>query len=403
MIKKAVSDIQWMNQHAAWGLVLDAVKRLTGSGFQAVLAGGCVRDEILGRIPKDLDLATNATPEQIESLFPRHVSVGKSFGVIRVLADVSQKSADEPEQDIEIASFRNDGLYVDGRRPLSVTLKSSPQEDAARRDFTVNALFWNPSTGEILDFIDGLKDLRGKVLRTVGEPERRFAEDFLRVLRLFRFSCELGFSIEQKTLAAALGHAGQLKLISRERIRDELEKMLRCSDGRGLPVEFESQVLSVILGRETHIQFALGQTLNQRFDELGLTLDQSGLEVSQSWWVWLKILSWSDEQSLERIQDLRLSKSELKAISRAFGILNAPKKFAGLSLGQQREQLQFSEVRIALCLMNETWSDELLRWWVKVNQSMPSPLKSAADFPELEGLALGQAIKNAFWQQLEKL
>jgi len=189
--------------------------RLREAGHQALLAGGCVRDALLGERPKDYDVATSATPDEVMALFERTVPVGVAFGVVLVVTEAGP---------FEVATFRNDGRYEDGRRPASVTFTDA-KEDALRRDFTINAMFLDPVTGEIVDYVGGRDDLRARVVRCVGDPERRFDEDRLRLLRAVRFAARLGFEIEPKTGEAVRAHAGKVTSTSPERIRDELVAM----------------------------------------------------------------------------------------------------------------------------------------------------------------------------------
>lgn len=191
-------------------------RRLHDAGYQALFAGGCVRDRLLGTEPKDYDIATSATPSQVLALFPGSNEVGAHFGVVIARCGVHH---------IEIATFRTDGSYRDGRRPESVTF-STPEEDAQRRDFTVNGLFEDPLTGEILDYVGGLADLEIECLRAIGNPDERFAEDALRLLRAVRFATTLGFTLEKSTLQALHDDAWRLANISPERIRDEFSKIL---------------------------------------------------------------------------------------------------------------------------------------------------------------------------------
>ena len=170
----------------------DLARRLTAAGHLALFAGGCVRDKQLGREPKDYDIATSARPEEVVKLFPGANEVGAHFGVV---------IAKHHGHQVEIATFRTDGSYKDGRRPEAVVF-STPEEDASRRDFTINGLFEVPETGEVIDHVGGLPDLRAGVLRAIGDPQVRFSEDALRLLRAVRFSCVLGFEIEPGTLQA---------------------------------------------------------------------------------------------------------------------------------------------------------------------------------------------------------
>lgn len=190
--------------------------RLRQAGFLCYFAGGCVRDRLLGEPLHDVDIATSARPVEVLRLFPEGRSVGAHFGVIIV-----------PVEGVyyDVATFRTDGVYRDGRRPECVVF-SSPQEDAQRRDFTVNGMFEDPETGEIVDFVGGMADLKNKVLRCIGEPAARFREDSLRLMRAVRFAVTKGFEIEPSTWQAICDHAGLLSRIAIERIHDELNKIL---------------------------------------------------------------------------------------------------------------------------------------------------------------------------------
>ena len=216
----------------------EIVERLQAANFAAFWVGGCVRDFLLGREPQDFDIATSARPEQVEKLFPKTIPVGKKFGVIIVLAGGQQ---------FQVATFRAEADYQDGRRPEKVVFANA-EADALRRDFTVNGLFYDPLTEKIHDWVDGEKDLRAKIIRTIGAPEERFGEDHLRMLRAVRFAAQLGFAIEPKTLAAIQAGAAKIKLISAERIRDELLKLFRPPHAaRGLVLLRESGLLVPVL------------------------------------------------------------------------------------------------------------------------------------------------------------
>jgi tRNA nucleotidyltransferase/poly(A) polymerase len=191
--------------------------KLENAGFQAFLVGGCVRDILLERDPADYDVATNATPEQVLKLFPEGLAVGAQFGVILVPGDGIK---------VEVATFRSDVGYSDGRHPDRVVYANSPEEDVKRRDFTINGLLMRHDTGEILDFVEGQADLRAGIIRAIGEPDRRIAEDKLRMLRAVRFAARFGYEIEPETFKAIRKHAREIKQVSRERIREELTKLL---------------------------------------------------------------------------------------------------------------------------------------------------------------------------------
>ena len=208
------------------------VEALRQRGFQAYLVGGCVRDLLLGREPKDYDVATDATPEQVMGIFPETYAVGAQFGVVLVPAPeedtAGAASADfsSKGQAVEVATFRSDIGYSDGRHPDEVRFSRDPREDVARRDFTINGMLLDPLSGEVLDFVGGRKDLEAGIIRTIGDPEQRFGEDKLRMLRAVRFAARFGYSIEPATFAAMRKLAEQIQVVSRERVRDELTRML---------------------------------------------------------------------------------------------------------------------------------------------------------------------------------
>ncbi len=196
------------------------VGRLRETGFQALWAGGCVRDLTLGQTPSDYDVATDARPEQVTNLFrKRTIPVGESFGVVRV------RGPHGTGLEIEVATFRSDGAYIDGRRPESVVF-SSPRLDAERRDFTINGMFFDPFSGEVIDYVGGLKDLRDGVVRAIGDPFARFGEDKLRLLRAVRFAARFDFKIDATTYSAMGAMASEINVVAAERIAQELRKML---------------------------------------------------------------------------------------------------------------------------------------------------------------------------------
>jgi poly(A) polymerase len=196
---------------------VEVVRRLREAGHEALWAGGCVRDELLGLAPKDYDVATDARPEQVQRLFRRTVAVGASFGVVEVLGP-------RPFA-VEVATFRSDVSYSDGRHPDAVVF-SSAREDALRRDFTVNGMFFDPLTDTLHDFVGGRADLDAKVLRAIGDPFRRFAEDTLRMLRAVRIATRFDFALDPATAAAIAKMAPEIVVISAERVADELRKLL---------------------------------------------------------------------------------------------------------------------------------------------------------------------------------
>jgi tRNA nucleotidyltransferase/poly(A) polymerase len=198
---------------------------LRTEGYQAFLVGGCVRDILLGRQPADYDLTTDATPRQVEAIFPGSLTVGAKFGVVIVPADAQVSPGDRPQQ-VEVATFRCDMGYSDGRHPDGVEYTKSPQDDVKRRDFTINAMLIDPSTNEVLDFVGGREDLRAGIIRAIGDPQARFGEDKLRMVRAVRFAARFAFTIEPKTMQAIQKLAPEISQVSMERLRDELTKIL---------------------------------------------------------------------------------------------------------------------------------------------------------------------------------
>lgn len=198
-------------------MAVSIIGRLREAGNVAYLTGGCVRDMLLGRSPKDFDVSTSARPDELLRLFPGAGQIGAHFGVVLV---------HEATADVEVATFRSDLEYHDGRHPEGVSFETDPRQDVLRRDFTINALLLDPENGEVLDFVGGRTDLDAKLIRAIGDPEARFREDHLRMLRAVRFAARLGFEIEPGTFAAILRLAPAIQSVSAERVRDEITRIL---------------------------------------------------------------------------------------------------------------------------------------------------------------------------------
>ncbi|MBV8142441.1 MAG: CCA tRNA nucleotidyltransferase, partial [Verrucomicrobia bacterium] len=214
------------------------VRKLREHGHVAYFAGGCVRDALQGTPPKDIDIATSAKPDEVQSLFARTVPVGIQFGVVLILA---------AEMEFEVATFRSDGVYLDGRRPSGIQF-STPERDAVRRDFTINGMFYDPANVSVIDYVNGREDLSRKLVRAIGQPSERFAEDRLRMLRAIRFASTLEFEIEAATWSAIKGQVREISIVSPERIRDELLKILVDPHRlRGFDLLDQSGLLAVIL------------------------------------------------------------------------------------------------------------------------------------------------------------
>ena len=203
---------------------MDTVRTLRQEGFEALWAGGCVRDQLLGKSPKDYDIASTATPDDVIRIFGRRrtVAVGASFGVVMVLG------LDKAAGQIEVATFRSDGAYLDGRRPSSVSF-CRPEEDAKRRDFTINGMFFDPIEETLIDYVGGREDLAAGIVRAIGDPVSRFTEDKLRMLRAVRFTATFGFTLDAPTAAAVHTLRQQICQVSEERIAQELKRMLSHS------------------------------------------------------------------------------------------------------------------------------------------------------------------------------
>ena len=206
---------------------ISIIRTLRERGHQAYLCGGCVRDLLLVREPADYDVATDATPDEVMSIFPESYGVGAQFGVVLVPVPASfGGDGADSSRTVEVATFRSDIGYSDGRHPDEVRFTKTPREDVLRRDFTINGMMLDPIVNQVLDYVGGQEDLKAKIIRAIGEPERRFAEDKLRLLRAVRFAARFGYAIEPKTFAAIRRLAPQVHQVSRERVRDELTRML---------------------------------------------------------------------------------------------------------------------------------------------------------------------------------
>lgn len=224
----------------------EIVRRLRDEGFPAYFVGGCVRDMVMGHTPKDYDVTTAATPDQVLKFFPDALTVGAQFGVVIV-----------PRQagNVEVATFRCDGIYADGRHPREVRYAKTPQEDVLRRDFTINGLLYEPLSGQVLDFVGGQADIQGRCLRTIGDSAERFGEDYLRMLRAVRFAARFGFRLDPAVLAAIQRLAPHIQHVSMERKRDEIVKILTEGPARpGFELLDESGLLVEVLPEIKRLQ-----------------------------------------------------------------------------------------------------------------------------------------------------
>jgi poly(A) polymerase len=272
------------------------IERLREQGFEALLAGGCVRDRLLGREAKDYDVATNAKPAEVMRLFKRTLKVGARFGVVIVMIDQDQ---------VEVATFRSDVEYVDGRRPTQVHFTTA-REDAARRDFTINGMFYDPINDQFIDYVGGQADLAKRLIRTIGQPDERFQEDFLRMLRAVRFSVQLDFEIESATFEAMQRYAPQIEKISQERISMELEGILCCDNrSRGVRLLIEAHLAEVIFKGMTPDDLSRACDVLSHLDSpVGYALGLAALCVALE-----------SEAALVQIDRLKLSRHQIRHVT----------------------------------------------------------------------------------------
>jgi len=274
---------------------ITVIKQLRSNGFEALLAGGCVRDMLLGRPASDYDVATDARPEDVIKIFRRTLKVGAKFGVVIVLVQGRQ---------VEVATFRTESGYADGRRPTSVKFASA-SEDASRRDFTINGMFYDPLNDKVIDYVNGQADLKNQIVRTIGKPEERFSEDCLRMLRAVRFSTQLDFAIEQGTFSAVCSNAKNIARISGERIAVELEGILACPNRSvGTSMLVESGLAEAIFPGFTGEQakFAVS-VLGKLRKKVGFALALAGL-----------FAGFETRFAIEKCQILKLSRNQNKHI-----------------------------------------------------------------------------------------
>jgi tRNA nucleotidyltransferase (CCA-adding enzyme) len=383
-------------QNPQFQLAQKVCEILQTKGYQALLAGGCVRDFQLHRHPNDFDVATNATPDQVEALFAKTVAVGKSFGVIVVVED---------DEQVEVATFRKDGPYQDGRRPTSIEFAAA-EEDAQRRDFTINGLFYDLKTDSVLDYVGGAEDLAKKRIRAIGDPVQRFEEDHLRLLRAVRFAAQLDFEVEAQTLAAVKSCRHLIKTVSGERILDEMTKLLLSSGvERGIEILYQTGLLASLLGNEeliwkpTHLVFARKEKNKEdHWFRFFLWLKFAQVEGASLYhfenladaWKFprdlkqkcLKALQWTYEDR----PFLRHPLGEILALSYSPEHLRGLMEYSEFSL-KEDERVNF---------------EKFLTRRLALGREKPTPWVVASDLSDrLQGEELGRAIRLCYWEQLE--
>lgn len=369
---------------------LEIVRLLKNSGYEALFAGGCVRDYLLGSIPTDYDIATSATPDQVEKLFSKTIPVGKQFGVMLVLIGDNQ---------FEVATFRTEGGYQDGRRPGFVQF-SSAQEDASRRDFTINGLFYDPISFKVLDYVDGLKDLKHRVIRCIGEPDKRFEEDKLRLLRAIRFSSRLDFNIDPSTWNAIRNHAPEIATVSKERIREEIDKIATGTRSReGLSLLLSSGLWNVLIPQVS-----------------SSSLDLYGYIVSPSSSLACATLFFDlpPAESLDLMQRLRYSNEVIKKTQNIIYLNGRFDSFAMIRKGEFavlchdpdfHDALKLYQARVKAMQTPALNLDSIVqsqREWD--HKSYPAPFLNGSDLLAIgiaAGPQLGKILEVAFYEQLE--
>ena len=367
---------------------------LRGQGFKAYLAGGCVRDFLLGRTPSDFDVATDATPDQVEKLFPKTLAIGKQFGVIVVL---------QGDLQIEVATFRKDGVSENGRHPTSVDFCDA-KEDALRRDFTVNALFYDLEAGKVIDYVAGLQDLKAQVLRAVGDPGLRFREDHLRILRAVRFTSQLGFIIEPVTLTAISENSELASKVSGERIQMELGKLILGSNfEKAFELLVSKKLLESLTGMADWVWknpkdlFARGDgSLEDRWLRFFMWMAKAHTDLPSLVFFESLAEKWKFSKALKQktLKGLQWLYEDRPWVSHRLGELLElsfdPNHLSGLlekaherlAVEEEKSFSQFQDLRKAIALK-------------------PQPLIKTADLPGYQGVRLGQALKISFWLQLE--
>lgn len=380
-----------LTQHSHYSQVLQVCEKLKSAGFVAWLAGGCVRDELLNRLPKDFDVVTDARPDQVEALFEKTIPVGKQFGIVIVVIQGIQ---------IEVATFRSDGRYSDGRHPDTVSF-SSPREDAARRDFTINSMFMDPENEVIQDFFGGKNDIQQKLIRTVGDPYQRFNEDKLRILRAIRFAAELNFKIEEQTFKAIFEMAKQINSVSFERQREELGKLLNSRwVSYGLDLLVKSKLYYYFTKRSEEIGNDLILLFNSnQFSEIATLALFWGLNCRAKDFIFNKTTSETSAEGAETLMTLfkysNYEKNMVTGLYRKSWLLNnslRPAHIFRLSAEPwSKDLLFFVKSLLSIGVEKPRYFDDFSRA-IEAGFKLPTPLITGNDLKDL-GIASGPKMK----------
>ena len=361
--------IQSLNQ---WPDIKNIINQLDKEGYKAWLVGGCIRDILCNIKPKDIDFATDATPEIIQKLFSKTLSLGKSFGTITIC---------KGNKNYEITSFRSDGTYKDGRHPEKIYF-SNPQEDAKRRDFTCNALFFDVINNEFIDFVNGIKDISKSQIRAVGIAEKRFAEDGLRLFRAIRFSAQLDWDLEQNTFQAIKKQRSQITKVSSERVREELFKTLLAKNHqRGLDLLESTELFQAFLGS----QFPY------------LSIPKTNLYGNINVRLTLLTYQWPLNYTEAFLKKIKLSQKTIKYI---FYLSSTAKQdIQNMPLSQLRNLVSgeyFEDICALLKALNRKDDLDLLYKTKEVYPTLPDSLLSGNDLKQMgfqTGKKLGQVIE----------
>jgi tRNA nucleotidyltransferase/poly(A) polymerase len=390
-----VFDLQ---HHPEWPQLVALKDRFLKAGFKIYLVGGCVRDLYLQRKPKDFDFATNAKPEQIQTLFEKTNDIGKAFGTIQVVLDKKM---------YEVTTFRKDLEYVDGRRPVGVHF-SDEIEDAKRRDFTMNALFYDLQTGKVIDHVGGIKDIEAKIIRFIGEPKDRIEDDKLRLLRALRFVSALGFDLDPATAAAVKQYVDEIHQVSRERIHEEMTKLIAGDFfHRVIPYLRDTEILQKLFEDKldlTHLKDFLDLS-RKDFAKLqvAFSLDNAqlfsilffGFLLKADQFDWRK-WRWSKEL-YSSVLVFRLLVKRCSAPLTKGDILQAMNSLEGNLLYLVKDHVKMNPQN--LNIINEVFNTSL-----PYEKPLPEPLLSGEDLMELgfkPGKAMGESLEKMYQIQLE--
>jgi tRNA nucleotidyltransferase/poly(A) polymerase len=381
------------------------VNLLWSSGYEAYLAGGCVRDYLLNRPFKDIDIATNAKPEELIRMFPAHIRVGQQFGIIIVVVEHFK---------FEVATFRTDGDYLDGRHPENISFASA-EEDAKRRDFSINALFFDLNNQKVIDFVGGVVDLEAKIIRAVGDPHKRFKEDYLRILRALRFKVQLNFQIETQTWLALTQEMSHIHSISGERISEELFRGL-LADSHSMAEILHSSgawdILFSYLGKRNSqaagilVNFKEKiRTKGEAFAFLILQTDlikQSELIIFES----RQKIKWSldYEVLLQKLNgQFKLSREDLKTLKFLGASWCWNKNWQNLRAGFRYELLAMPENQLLVQILLALGADKtLVTRDLHFAQNQPRPFLTGTDVEKLDARQRGRVLKESFYLQWEQ-